>query len=221
MPPPSSPVPSPRWVIPNFILKVEDLNHPGATIFFDNVKPRQALEDAVTASYKWMYTQLTSPTHVKKITLVLRSFEGVAYTFGTHTDKEIHFSLDHIKNSESHARNEILGVLTHEVVHCYQYNAKDTCPGGLVEGIADFVRLHAGFVPSHWRPSCGDKWDAGYDTTAYFLDWIEKRYGEGTVRKINGSMRDSRYSEKVFKDATGLGVEKLWQMYCENLTEKS
>lgn len=62
--------------------------------------------------------------------------EGVAYTFGTKTHKEIHFSLDHIKNSAKRARDEIMGVLVHEVVHCYQYNALATCPGGLIEGIA-------------------------------------------------------------------------------------
>ena len=50
--------------------------------------------------------------------------------------KEIHFSLNHIKNSESRAKDEINGVLTHEVVHCFQYNAKGTAPGGLIEGIA-------------------------------------------------------------------------------------
>jgi hypothetical protein len=26
--------------------------------------------------------------------------------------------------------------LVHEVVHCYQYNGKGACPGGLIEGIA-------------------------------------------------------------------------------------
>lgn len=61
---------------------------------------------------------------------------GVAHTFGSPTHKEIHFSLDHIRNSESRARDEILGVLTHEMVHCYQYNGLGKCPGGLIEGIA-------------------------------------------------------------------------------------
>jgi hypothetical protein len=62
--------------------------------------------------------------------------DGVAYTHGSHTNKEIHFSLDHIKNSEDRAQAEIDGVLTHEVVHCFQYNAKGTAPGGLIEGMA-------------------------------------------------------------------------------------
>ena len=61
---------------------------------------------------------------------------GVAYTTGDHHNKEIHFSLDYIKDSANRSRDEILGVLVHEVVHCYQYNAKGTCPGGLIEGIA-------------------------------------------------------------------------------------
>lgn len=62
--------------------------------------------------------------------------DGVAYTHGTHIQKEIHFSLDHIKNSARRAKDEINGVLVHEVVHCFQYNAQGTCPGGLIEGIA-------------------------------------------------------------------------------------
>ena len=62
---------------------------------------------------------------------------GVAHTFGSDIYKEIHFSLDHIANSVARARDEILGVLTHEVVHCFQFTGKDApCPGGLGEGVA-------------------------------------------------------------------------------------
>jgi Peptidase of plants and bacteria len=83
---------------------------------------------------------------VEKISLILRSMEGVAHTCGSLSQKEIHFSLDYIKKSANRARDEIMGVLVHEVVHCYQYNACGTCPGGLIEGIAgrevDYTRLH-------------------------------------------------------------------------------
>lgn len=61
---------------------------------------------------------------------------GVAYTTGTHNEKEIHFSLDYILQSKARAHDEIMGVLVHEVVHCFQHNARGTCPGGLIEGIA-------------------------------------------------------------------------------------
>jgi hypothetical protein len=63
---------------------------------------------------------------------------GVAHTKGgaTNTEKEIHFSLEYIVHCKNRATAEILGVLVHEVVHCYQYDAKGSCPGGLIEGIA-------------------------------------------------------------------------------------
>ncbi|KAK0474558.1 hypothetical protein IW261DRAFT_1422849 [Armillaria novae-zelandiae] len=45
----------------------------------------------------------------------------------------------------------------------------------------DFVRLYADLAPPHWSPhSVPDKWDAGYQHTACFLDWLETRYEEGT-----------------------------------------
>lgn len=73
---------------------------------------------------------------VKAIQLVLRPMPGVAHTFGSDTHKEIHFSLDWIKKNAHRAKDEIMGVLTHEVVHCFQHNAHGTCPDGLIEGIA-------------------------------------------------------------------------------------
>ena len=62
--------------------------------------------------------------------------DGVAYTTGSHTAKEIHFACQHIVNCANRCADEIRGVLVHEVVHCYQYNGEGVCPGGLIEGIA-------------------------------------------------------------------------------------
>ena len=85
------------------------------------------------------------------------------------------------------------------------------------ELLIDFVRLHTGFVPPHWRPRAAKKWDAGYDATAYFLDWIEKRCGEGTIRRLNECMKDSEYEAVIFKDVTGDDVDSMYAMYCEQL----
>ena len=78
----------------------------------------------------------------------------------------------------------------------------------------DWVRLQAGLGPPHWKRSPGDKWDAGYEATAYFLDWIEGRYGHGTVQELNESMKDVEYDERIFKVTTGRRVAKLWKLYC-------
>lgn len=62
---------------------------------------------------------------------------GVAHATGSHTHKQIHFSLDYVKGiSKDRVREEILGILVHETVHCFQFNGNGTCPGGLVEGVA-------------------------------------------------------------------------------------
>jgi hypothetical protein len=36
-------------------------------------------------------------------------------------------------------------------VHCLQWDAHKTCPGGLIEGVADWVRLNCDLSPPHWK----------------------------------------------------------------------
>jgi hypothetical protein len=71
--------------------------------------------------------------------------DGVAYTTGSDTSKEIHFSCQHIVNCAERCADEIRGVLVHEVVHCYQYNGQGACPSGLIEGIAGAYICLPGF----------------------------------------------------------------------------
>lgn len=151
--------------------------------------------------------------------------DGVAYTTGSDLDndhKEIHLSLDYIKIIPSaRQKDEIQGVLVHEMVHCWQWNALGTAPGGLIEGIADFVRLRAGFSPPHWKKAGGGQWDAGYQHTAYFLEWIERTWGEGSVRKINDALKGRQYEEddfweQLFDKKIGL----LWKEYQVSLDKE-
>ncbi|KAJ7054037.1 peptidase of plants and bacteria-domain-containing protein [Mycena amicta] len=240
MPPPPAPEPEPEpeptWPLPKFSLRVEDLAHPGAALFFSALSnptqdkhqqhssdgPLEALRYAVISVFEWLYAvPECAPTNVKEILLVLRPMDGVAYTFGSHHEKEIHFSLNHIENSKARAREEILGVLVHEVVHCYQHNANGTAPGGFIEGVADYVRLHATLAPPHWRraaPSRDDHWDAGYERTAFFLDWLESTSptGEGTVRKMNAALHGQGVTwqnARVFETFSGAKVGALWRRY--------
>ena len=76
---------------------------------------------------------------MRSVTLYIDNMGGVAHTNGKDLDddhKEIHLSMNHIWNSKARARDEIRGVMVHEMVHCFQYNAKGSCPGGLIEGVA-------------------------------------------------------------------------------------
>ncbi|KAK0481564.1 hypothetical protein IW261DRAFT_1550675 [Armillaria novae-zelandiae] len=195
-----APTPPSTWPYPTLSLRIPDLAHPGVQTFLRLLDAHTALTLAIESTLTHLL--------VGSVMLVLRSMDGVAYTTGSATHKEIHLSADYI----------IMGVLTHEMVHCYQYNARGTCPGGLVEGIADFVRLHADLAPPHWSPhSVPDKWDAGYQHTAYFLDWLERRYGEGTVRELNVLMKEREWEESMFRELTGRKLDKLWKFYIDTV----
>ena len=147
---------------------------------------------------------------------------GVAYTTGSDIDddhKEIHFSLDYIRSINSERQEEeIQGVLVHEMVHCWQWDGIGTAPGGLIEGIADYVRLKAGLSPPHWKKENTGKWDSGYQHTGYFLEWIENKWGDGSVRKVNSALKDKEYIEEAFwEELFGKKVEDLWSEYSEDL----
>ncbi|GLJ24716.1 hypothetical protein SUGI_0472630 [Cryptomeria japonica] len=63
---------------------------------------------------------------------------------------EIHLSADYVGNYEGDVKEDIRGVLYHEMTHVWQWNGKDNAPSGLIEGVADYVCLTIRLVPSHW-----------------------------------------------------------------------
>lgn len=94
-------------------------------------------------------------------------------------------------------------------------------PGGLTEGVADFVRLNADLAPPHWKlPASGRErppsWDGGYQGTAYFLDWLEKvRIGSGAIGRVNDRLFRVGYTndDDFWRGLFGLGILDLWEEY--------
>lgn len=220
---------SSAFPLPKLRLEVRDLSHGGSDTFLKAVVATRALAESVQSVLTLLYQSPKSSTTTvpttRSVTLILRPMEGVAYTTGSDLDndhKEIHFSLDYIhKIAKNRKKDEIMGVLTHEMVHCFQYDAFGTCPGGLIEGIADWVRLHANLSPPHWKKEAKGKWDAGYEHTAYFLEYLEQRFGEGTVRRINDKLRIEKYHQKRFwTELLGRPVEQLWEDYGDSLEKE-
>lgn len=81
----------------------------------------------------------------------------------------------------------------------------------------DFVRLREGLAPPHWTRRAGGGWDAGYETTAYFLHWIDDTWGAGTVRALNARLDAAKYDAGIFADVTGVSVDELWATYVDTL----
>lgn len=218
-----------KFPLPKLRLQIEDLSCEGTRIFLTSIDAHTAIAEAVHGVCELLYiSPKTSHTHcpsTRSVTLIIRAMEGVAYTKGSDLDddhKEIHFNTDYIASiPPSRRTDEILGVIRHEVVHCYQYNGQQNCPGGLVEGVADWVRLRSNFPPPHWKRTADGEWDAGYQHTGYFLDYLEKRFGDGTVRRINEKLRTDRYEEKIFwTELLGRPVKHLWDDYAKFLEDE-
>ncbi|KAJ5158362.1 uncharacterized protein N7500_008013 [Penicillium coprophilum] len=244
---------------PKLRLHVQELRHPASSAFLTLIPDvASTLDNALVNIIKYLYTSppKSEETHqptftpsippTRSVTVFLRDYSGVAYTTGTELDdahKEIHVSLPYIQHCTSGPSakedplHELVGVLTHELVHCYQHTAPPSLedrnediphpPGGLIEGIADFVRLKAGLEPPHWkRPLCAaerpPKWDMGYQHTAYFLAWLEDvRVGRGAVGMLNDRLLRIGYvgeeGVEYWKGLFGVGVGELWEEYGQYL----
>ncbi|KAL0454287.1 UNVERIFIED_CONTAM: Basic secretory protease [Sesamum latifolium] len=165
----------------------------------------------VSTEFIWRTFQQNSPSDRKtlqKVSLFVDDMDGVAYT----ANDQIHVSARYIQGYSSDVKREFTGVLYHEMTHVWQWSGNGQAPGGLIEGIADFVRLKAGYAPSHWvRPGQGDRWDQGYDVTARFLDYCNG-LRSGFVAELNKKMK-SGYSNNYFVELLGKTVDQLWKDY--------
>jgi hypothetical protein len=115
--------------IPAIHLRIHPITHDGAQTFTKNVPDiGSVLTNAVHTCWKLLYNNETHllPRDIRSITLYVRPMGGVAYTTGNWMDgdnKEIHLSAEYVHGqSEERARDEIRGVLVHEMVHVWQHD---------------------------------------------------------------------------------------------------
>jgi hypothetical protein len=115
--------------LPAIHLRIHPITHDGAKQFNKNVPDiGSILEDAVRTCWNLLYNNETHllPRQVRSITLYVRPMGGVAYTTGNWMDgenKEIHLSADYVRGqSQDRCRDEIRGVLVHEMVHVWQHD---------------------------------------------------------------------------------------------------
>ncbi|XP_051147207.1 uncharacterized protein LOC127262532 [Andrographis paniculata] len=167
---------------------------------------RQTMEAAT--NFIWDIFQQTDPADRKNVDIVKvfidEKIPYIAYTSGN----EIHFDSGYVNGIAGDVRRDFAGVLYHEMTHVWQWGG----PSGVIEGIADFVRLKADYAPSHWKgPGEGTNWDDGYDVTARFLDYCNE-LRSGFVAELNKKMRNG-YSDIYFEDLLGKPVGVLWSDY--------
>lgn len=226
------PVPTrPNRPAPKLHLQVLDLGSAGSARFFAALATPQGgglgrqFENASDIVLSLLYPSdylLAAAPAVRSVTLHLREFDGVAHTCGSQLDndhKELHFSTQYIAGLSGDAARilgEIQGVIVHELVHVWQHNGGGTCPGGVIEGIADWVRLKAFLAPPHWRKGSGDRWDQGYDVTAYFLEYLSDVIQDPNfVPTLNLKLTHGHWNDGLLLKELlgGRDVETLWRTY--------
>ncbi len=93
-------------------------------------------------------------------------------------------------------------------------------PGGLVEGIADYIRF--------WKYEPGKagkltperaRYDGSYRVTAAFLAFVTEQYDPKLVNKLNAALRGGTYDVAMWKELTGKAVEELNQEWRQSLAK--
>ena len=228
------PIPHPTHPKPLLRLNCTNLRDPQTRRILQDFDVIESLDTAVNKVLSLLYPPATEAPKeaqwpgTRSVTFFVDdSYDGVAYTTGIQLDddhKEIHLSTRYVGLvPASRFQEEIHGVIVHEMVHCWQWTAQGT-PGGLIEGIADWVRLRAELGPPHWKREldrAGGPWK-GYQHTAYFLNWLEEGGagngvgGKGTVPRVNEALRGTVYEEGSFwKGVIGEDIKTAWEKYCD------
>ncbi len=130
--------------------------------------------------------------------------------------------------------NEAKGAIVHELVHVVQNYGlarrnpnRTRTPGWIVEGIADYIRWFLYEPHSHGaeitaRNIDRARYDASYRVSANFLNWVTNTYDKEIVAKLNVAGREGRYTDQIWKDATGKTLEELgaeWKSVMEAKVE--
>ncbi|XP_048135043.1 uncharacterized protein LOC125315090 [Rhodamnia argentea] len=145
------------------------------------------------------------------VTLQIESFPS-PHAVASTIDNVIRLNTRYLQRYRGEIKEEFAGVVYHEMTHVWQWTGNGMAPRGLINGIADYVRLKGGYASKGWpRMGSGSRWDDGYAVTASFLDYCNG-LKHGFVAELNALMKDS-YSETFFIQLLGKPVRELWRDY--------
>lgn len=196
---------------PAVVYENRDLTGSG-TLFDQYVPDAEALvQEVAQTTCAVLYKTANEVRSVPSLLLIVEDFDGIAAgSAGT-----IHISSRYLQGLEDNAEDvarEINGLLYFTVATAYQNNAANTAPIWLITGVADLVRLKAGYADPTLR-SPGGSWQDGFRTTAFFFDWLNGQYLD-FVYLLNLDLgNQTTFDEGVFTTLTGKNLPALWTDY--------
>lgn len=172
-----------------------------------------------------LYRDVNKAPKLPTLKIILEDMKGVAYKEGDFNGATIHISAQYFEkfsqeNTPQAVYDELIGVLYHEIAHAYQlddHNYKEIGP--IIEGIADVVRMKAGYIDFKHR-KIGGKYDSGYKTTAFYLHWLENHSTPDLLVKLNAQLDPHdgiKWSWSWFAKQTKIDLAASWKAYQESL----
>jgi PKD repeat protein len=199
---------------------------------FSRVMPdiEEVIHDISLKIAQVLYKDVTEAPLFKTVTFETGNYDFPAAKGGTDEDMILYMDVSHLANKASEGdeslRNEVLGMLWHELTHGYnnspnsgQYTAGDEYHSYL-EGLADYMRIKSGFN-EHKRG--GIKWAAdwnvdAYNQTSFFLEWVANSHLNTDFiylfNKAAGELEEWSF-DAAFKSIFGedRGIAVLWAEY--------
>jgi len=208
----------PRQAARDFICEVLDnTSNTTDNRFKNEIGSIFALETLSTASDFVLETFNQSNSGGRGYSTVLAIIEnfvanGYPPTIATNNGNQFRVDADYLQAYVGDVKAEFTGIVYHESARVWQWTGSDTAPIGLITGIADYIRLNAGWPSKYWPPrGSGSRWDDGYAVTAYFLEFCSGKR-RGFVSDLN-AMMESLYSDAFFVILLGQSVDELWEEY--------
>ncbi|RYZ50498.1 MAG: hypothetical protein EOP07_22860, partial [Proteobacteria bacterium] len=142
---------------------------------------------------------------------------GGAYVTGHKYGKLMAIGSEFIGSTLKNDRNGKIvysGLVVHELTHVYQKSptSSDGSDKGLIEGMADTVRMYEGLSDPNWptRDKSGP-WNKGYERTGMFLMYVDQKV-PGFKRKLNQAL-GGVWTKDTFKSLSGKSPEEWWALY--------
>lgn len=211
---------------PTLTLELEDTG-PKGQLFIDAVPDPESFVQATGRTVcQILYRKVEEVRDANHITLIIRDDpQYPGWKSGDVGNITVMISTDHLADVDAKGgdvASEVRGILLHEMTHMYQND--DKAPGegtyaqlpNVIEGIADFVRIRAGYAPAGAQPSKTGSWDdQGYWKPAFFLLWIDGRHPDFLYRLNLGMVAGDgiAWSPDAIATLTGQSVADLWAEY--------
>lgn len=211
---------------PGFTLQIDADAGPSAQIFTDAVPDPEGLALQVGLRVcRILYRKASEVRKATHLTLLIKDDPLPGWKSGDGAAITVMISTSHLADVKAKGRDvlaEITGILHHEMTHMYQND--DKAPGegtyaelsNVIEGVADFVRIRAGFPPDGAVPTKTGAWDSeGYWKPAFFLLWIDLKFPDFIHRMNLGMVAGDgiAWTPAAIETLTGQTVDALWGEY--------